>query len=153
MNALQVGTSQRMRLQLYTRPFSTRQPRLVGSGRLVAAAAASGRPSARPCRQQQEQQQQPEQRQLLPQQQKQQQAASQLGAGLPAAAAFWLLADLPASAAELSGGPPASSYYVSLGLFLITLPGGVLQESMLFWRGVEEAFFIGPGVHWCVLTS
>ncbi|KAI3424720.1 hypothetical protein D9Q98_008109 [Chlorella vulgaris] len=40
-------------------------------------------------------------------------------------AALWAAtAALPAqAAADLSGGPPASSYYVSLGLFLMTVPG------------------------------
>lgn len=39
---------------------------------------------------------------------------------------LWLFSTLPAEAAAeapLNGGPPASSYYVSLGLFLLTLPG------------------------------
>lgn len=36
----------------------------------------------------------------------------------------WALTALPAAAADLpAGGPPAQSYYVSLGLFLMTLPG------------------------------
>ncbi|EFN50526.1 hypothetical protein CHLNCDRAFT_33426, partial [Chlorella variabilis] len=39
-------------------------------------------------------------------------------------AALWAAAALPAQASEaLSGGPPASSYYVSLGLFVMTVPG------------------------------
>jgi hypothetical protein len=40
-------------------------------------------------------------------------------------AALWAAtAVLPAqAAADLGGGPPASSYYVSLGLFLMTVPG------------------------------
>lgn len=36
---------------------------------------------------------------------------------------LWSLSELPAVADTVSGGPPASSYYVSLGLFVITLPG------------------------------
>lgn len=41
-------------------------------------------------------------------------------------AALWAAAALPAQASEaLSGGPPASSYYVSLGLFVMTVPGGL----------------------------
>jgi hypothetical protein len=41
------------------------------------------------------------------------------------ALALWLLSAFPAEAATEApfGGPPASSYYVSLGLFLMTLPG------------------------------
>jgi hypothetical protein len=34
-----------------------------------------------------------------------------------------LITSLPASAAEITGSPPASSYYVSLGLFVMTVPG------------------------------
>ncbi|GAB4821324.1 hypothetical protein N2152v2_008370 [Parachlorella kessleri] len=53
-----------------------------------------------------------------------QQAPEKLGVGLSASVTLWLLSELPSLAAgELSGSPPASSYYVSLGLFLITLPG------------------------------
>ena len=43
---------------------------------------------------------------------------------LAALLALWAAAELPAAASELSGGPPASSYYVSLGLFLMSVPGG-----------------------------
>jgi hypothetical protein len=36
----------------------------------------------------------------------------------------WALSALPAAAADLpAGGPPAGSYYVSLGLFVMTVPG------------------------------
>ena len=38
--------------------------------------------------------------------------------------ALWAATELPAAAAgELSGSAPASSYYVSLGLFVLTVPG------------------------------
>ena len=41
-----------------------------------------------------------------------------------ASLSLWALTAFPASAADLpAGGPPASSYYVSLGLFVITVPG------------------------------
>jgi hypothetical protein len=44
---------------------------------------------------------------------------------LMAALLPWL-ASLPVSAEELlPGAPPASSYYVSLGLFVVTLPGEI----------------------------
>lgn len=47
-------------------------------------------------------------------------------------AALWAAAAaLPADAAELSGGPPASSYYVSLGLFLMTVPGGHIYQDLI----------------------
>jgi hypothetical protein len=36
----------------------------------------------------------------------------------------WALSALPAAAVDLpAGGPPAGSYYVSLGLFVMTVPG------------------------------
>ena len=109
-----------VRTRLASAPFGTRRPRLVVRW-AAAAAAGAGRPAApaqllQPPRQlqQTQQKQQPQQPQQL------------AAAALPATAALWLLAGgLPAGAAELSGGPPASSYYVSLGLFLITLPGGL----------------------------
>lgn len=37
--------------------------------------------------------------------------------------ALWALAPAASAAEALPGGPPASSYYVSLGLFVVTLPG------------------------------
>lgn len=67
-----------------------------------------------------------QQREQRPQQQRQQQQQQAAPASLASLAALWALAaDLPAAAADLdlSSGPPASSYYVSLGLFLITVPG------------------------------
>ena len=97
--------------------------RLAQASRPALAAARAARPACSAA-------QQPPQQQL---QQQQQQLAAQRPAGSSGAApsaaalaALWTLAaQLPASAAEveLSGGPPASSYYVSLGLFLITVPG------------------------------
>ena len=95
----------------HTRQCSSRSPRAVVPQRRRSAAA--------PAASLQQREQQPQQPQL----QQQQQAAP---ASLASLAALWALAaDLPAAAADidLSGGPPASSYYVSLGLFLITVPG------------------------------
>jgi hypothetical protein len=37
--------------------------------------------------------------------------------------ALWALTEAPAHADTLPGAPPASSYYVSLGLFVLTVPG------------------------------
>ncbi|KAI7838653.1 hypothetical protein COHA_007579 [Chlorella ohadii] len=96
----------------HSRQCSSRSPRAVvpQRRRLAAAPAASLQQRER----QTQQQQQP---------QEQQQPAP---VSLASLAALWALAaDLPAAAADidLSGGPPASSYYVSLGLFLITVPG------------------------------
>ena len=99
---------------------------VVPHRRLSVAAAGPG----------QAQQQQPS-----GQQQRQQQQQQQPGAAPAPAAALWALAALPAAAAdiELSGGPPASSYYVSLGLFLMTVPGGRHRRCALLllastWR-------------------
>ena len=51
-------------------------------------------------------------------------AATPLTEASVASLTFWALTALPAAAADLpAGGPPAQSYYVSLGLFLMTLPG------------------------------
>lgn len=102
----------------HTRQCSSRSPRAVVPQRRRTAAA--------PAASLQQREQQPQQHQL----QQQQQAAP---TSLASLAALWALAaDLPAAAAdvELSGGPPASSYYVSLGLFLITVPGA----GRLQWR-------------------
>lgn len=99
--------------------------------RLAPAASAAGpqrpaRSSGALGRRQQSAQQQVEQQ--LQRLEAPQQAAAAAAAGAPATlaslAALWALAELPAEASDLSGGPPASSYYVSLGLFLITVPGG-----------------------------
>lgn len=98
--------------------------------RLAPAASAAGpqrpaRSSGALGRRQQSAQQQVEQQ--LQRLEAPQQAAAAAAAGAPATlaslAALWALAELPAEASDLSGGPPASSYYVSLGLFLITVPG------------------------------
>lgn len=52
-------------------------------------------------------------------------AAAPLTEASVASLTLWALTALPAGAADLpAGGPPAQSYYVSLGLFLLTLPGG-----------------------------
>lgn len=93
------------RLKLSTRPFSALQPR-----RATCLTVAAQRPAR------------------LKQQQisataSTERVTSQLSDALPASFALWVLSEVPAISAELSGGPPASSYYVSLGLFLITLPG------------------------------
>ena len=42
-----------------------------------------------------------------------------------ASLALWALTELPAAAAPdaMPGAPPAQSYYVSLGLFVMTVPG------------------------------
>jgi hypothetical protein len=52
-------------------------------------------------------------------------AARLADAGL-ASLALWALTELPALAApeSMPGSPPAQSYYVSLGLFVMTVPGG-----------------------------
>ena len=83
--------------------------------------------SHQPHQQQQQQRQQIAQAQRQDRQQQPPAAAAATAlASLPAAALLWALAELPAAAAveELVGsGPPASSYYVSLGLFVMTVPG------------------------------
>lgn len=45
--------------------------------------------------------------------------------------ALWALTELPAAAAPdaLPGAPPAQSYYVSLGLFVMTVPGACTQQT------------------------
>jgi hypothetical protein len=117
MNLQGTALGQR-RLQLCTRPFSARQPRAV-----TCLTRAVQRPAAAADQAQR-------------QQQDLQRPAGQLGAGISASMALWLLSDLPALAAgELGGGPPASSYYVSLGLFLITLPGAAGGD----WQGRVSA--------------
>ena len=99
------------RLELCTRPFGTRHPRLA-SCKIQAAQR-----SPLVTHQQRERQQQVPRSSM-------QQSPGQLGVGLSASVTLWLLSELPSLAAgELGGSPPASSYYVSLGLFLITLPG------------------------------
>jgi hypothetical protein len=41
----------------------------------------------------------------------------------------WALSALPAAAVDLpAGGPPAGSYYVPLGLFVMTLPGNLKKD-------------------------
>lgn len=103
--------------------------RLVQAARPALAVARAARPacsaSQQPPKQRQQQQQLAAQR-----------PASGGGAAPSAAmlAALWTLAaQLPASAAELelSGGPPASSYYVSLGLFLMSVPGELTGEGVV----------------------
>lgn len=48
----------------------------------------------------------------------------QFTAASVASITVWALSALPAAAVDLpAGGPPASSYYVSLGLFVLTVPG------------------------------
>lgn len=93
-------------------------------GQRVAPPAAAARSAARRSEQQLTAQRPAA---AAEQQQHKQLQPGALGAGadwLLAVLALWALVDAPAQAAEpLPGGPPASSYYVSLGLFLITLPG------------------------------
>ena len=51
--------------------------------------------------------------------------------GISAAMMIWMTMELPALAipeAPSGSGPPASSYYVSLGLFLLTLPGAFVLQ-------------------------
>lgn len=72
---------------------------------------------------------------------RQQRAAQQRRLAAPATlaqlAALWAAAAAPAQAAEaLSGAPPASSYYVSLGLFVMTVPGG--------WCLLRRRHFLPP---------
>lgn len=102
------------------RPCTLRGPAVVPARRLHVAAAARQQQAASSSSGQRSQQ--PE-RPAAP-------------ATLAQLAALWgAVAALPANAAELSGGPPASSYYVSLGLFLMTVPGGqdVLEPTL--YRG------------------
>jgi len=47
----------------------------------------------------------------------------------------WALSALPAAAVDLpAGGPPAGSYYVPLGLFVMTLPG----KQKNYWCDFES---------------
>ncbi|KAL4425022.1 hypothetical protein ABPG77_001800 [Micractinium sp. CCAP 211/92] len=96
--------------------------------RLAPAANAAGqqRPagsSGQVARRQQSAQQQADQQLQRVDAPREAAAAAGAPATLASLAALWALAELPVEAADLSGGPPASSYYVSLGLFLITVPG------------------------------
>lgn len=138
---LPVGTAQGLkRLQLCTRPFSSRRPRRVPC---LAAAAQRRGVEAAPRPQQPAaagSSLQPASSQLLP-------------SGVSASMALWLLAgDLPAQAAELSGSAPASSYYVSLGLFLITLPGGWVGCGSGERGGEEQGCLFVCGAGACAMA-
>ena len=54
---------------------------------------------------------------------------------IPLAMILWTLAELPVMAvpeSPMGASPPASSYYVSLGLFLLTLPGENAYTNICF---------------------
>lgn len=119
----QLASCQRIALYRPNAAAGARRP----TQRLAPAAAAAPRGASRSSgaqRCQQEPQQQPEQQSRLEQVGQQAVAAA---AGAPATLASLMallaLSELPVEAAELAGSAPASSYYVSLGLFLITIPG------------------------------
>ncbi|KAL4422257.1 hypothetical protein ABPG75_008454 [Micractinium tetrahymenae] len=107
---------------LLTQRHARRVQRLAPAASAAGQQRPAGSSGALGRRQQSAQQQADQQLQRL---EAPQQAAAAAGAPatLASLAALWALAELPAEAADLSGGPPASSYYVSLGLFLITVPG------------------------------
>ena len=110
-------------------------PKCIAARRLcrlwaVALAPAwAGRPRRQPHVQASQQARQGEMlQQYRQQQQRNERPIPQLqgatGERLLSVLALWALTELPAGAADaLPGGPPASSYYVSLGLFVVTLPG------------------------------
>ena len=118
MNSSLCSFHRSTRLQLCSRPFGTRYPRLA----TCTVQAAQRSPLVT--------HQQDERQQEVPSSSTQE-SPGQLAVSLSASMTLWLLSELPSLAAgELAGSPPASSYYVSLGLFLITLPGeGQLQTT------------------------
>lgn len=62
---------------------------------------------------------------------RQRQSASPASEMFPATLALWALTELPAMASADApfGAPPAQSYYVSLGLFVMTVPGKFLPAQ------------------------